>query len=401
MASCSSTALALGLALGLGCHGAGAGSGDDPGAVGAASGATAAQPAPTDASTARARPDGSATGSGSDARAATAAYRAAMKRGRVATDAKHYADAIAAFGDALAARPDDARAQSERGYARLLDGTDLEAAEADLDAAAARSKDAKLLSSIWYNRGLVEERRKQADNAVVDFYLADQLRSSPATRAKLDGKTVCPVRVDRAIIQAGSGGTIDAADWLALLHAMPLAVIDDDAPPKTAAAARAVLGASAKLPTIAIAGKVGDGRDAYLVFAHAPGLRAVQLAEDPGGRCPGSVEFATEGGSGAVVLVHGRAVDGGMTDMCETGSGELVECDGKDGETQAGEACFNGRATIYDVAIDTAAGTIISVTRPEPTVDTPATRVGVALTGSGVALTGITCDRTISWSSSP
>jgi hypothetical protein len=381
-------------ALALACHG----SGSD--AVGQASGAPATVPVHVDAAPTRVTPDGSTAGSDSDD-ARTAAYRAAMKRGRVATDAKRYADAIAAFDDALVARPNDARAQSERGYARLLDGSDLAAAEADLDAAAARTKDAKLLSSIWYNRGLVEERRKEPDNAVVDFYLADQLRSSSATRAKLDGKTVCPARIDRATVAAGSNGTIDAADWLALLHAMPLAVIDDDAPPKTAAAARDVLGASAKLPTLAVAGEAGRGRDAYVVFAHARGLRAVLLAEDAGGRCPGLVDFHIAAGSGAIVLVHGSStVEGGMTDMCRTGSDELVECSGKDDETPAGEACLGGRATISDVAIDTGTGAVIEVSRPQPTVETAATRVGVVLTGSGVALTGVTCDRTVGWTDS-
>jgi tetratricopeptide (TPR) repeat protein len=393
VASCCSRRWAV-AALALACRGGGRD------ATGAASGAPATPPAAIDAAPVQAtRSDAAMAGSGSDDPPATAAaYRAALKRGRVATDAKRYADAIAAFDDALAARPNDARAQSERGYARLLDGTDLAAAEADLDAAAARTKDAKLLSSIWFNRGLVEERRKEPDNAIVDFYLADQLRSSPATRAKLDGKTVCPARVDRPTITAGSNGTIDAADWLALLHAMPFAVIDDDAPPKTAAAARDALGASAKLPTIAVAGEAGRGRDAYLVFAHATGLRAVLLGEDAGGRCPGSVDFHIAAGSGAIALVHGSwTVEGGMTDMCRTGSDELVECSGKDGEIQTSEACLGGRATISDVAIDTRTGAVIIVSRPEPTVDTPATRVDVALTGSGVVLTGVTCDRTVAW----
>ena len=48
--------------------------------------------------------------------------------------AKKYPDAIAAFDEALAAIPSDARATSERGYARFLSGDD-KGAEKDFNAA--------------------------------------------------------------------------------------------------------------------------------------------------------------------------------------------------------------------------------------------------------------------------
>nr|HEX4318367.1 tetratricopeptide repeat protein [Kofleriaceae bacterium] len=335
-----------------------------------------------------------------------------MRRGRKATDAKHYDDAIAAFTDALAAKPEDARALGERGYARLLGAganpIDLRDAEHDLDAAAQRTHDAKLLSEVWFNRGLVEDKRDEHDNAIVDFYLANQLRPTKAAAAKLAGQTVCPVHVETSaesmLDDPERQKPLDAPTWLALLHATPFAIIDDSAPPKSDADARRALGVeSTKLPAIAIAGSVGNGRAAYLVTKRDAGLRAYPLGFDDGGRCPGMLDLSITKVAGAVVLVHGVVLpEGGMTEMCRGSDddGERFPCTGSASETEAGEACFAPAPTLHDIALDTATGKLIDVARPQPTADTPATRVTVELVGdgsAGVALSGIGCDRTVGW----
>ncbi len=140
---------------------------------------------------------GSGTGRGAGSRvtpvtaadkAADATYRAAMKRGRKATDAKTYPDAIAAFDEALKARPNEPHALAERGFAKLLAGTDLDSASGDFDHAADATKDPKLLGMIWFNRGLVDDKLGHADAALVDYYLANQLLPSKTVAAKIAGK---------------------------------------------------------------------------------------------------------------------------------------------------------------------------------------------------------------------
>ena len=373
--------------------------------------------APAEPAAAAGSASGSADAAAAAATAARVKYRDAMRRGRVATDARRYDDAVAAFTDALAARPDDARALGERGFARLLGATivDLPYAEQDLDDAAARTHDPKLLSEIWFNRGLVEDKRGEQENAVVDFFLANQLRPTTAAAARLAGKTVCPARVETST--AGLPGVadpdnrskpIDAASWLALLHAMTFAIIDDAHPPRDDADARAALGVSSKkLPAIAVAGRAGSGRAAYLVAKHGDGVRAYPLGYDDGGRCAGQLDLAIAKIAGPIVLVHGSVLpEGGMTEMCHRSAddAEPIPCTGGSGEVDAGEACFAPAATLHDLAIDTATGKVVDVSRPVPTVDTAATRVTVQLAGAGsdsgsaaVKLSGVSCDRVVTW----
>lgn len=85
-----------------------------------AAGSSAPKPAPGDANVAVADAAPAPT---PKQIAANKAYRAAMTRGRKATDAKDYDKAIAAFDEALAAKPGDARARAEQGFAYLLNGS--------------------------------------------------------------------------------------------------------------------------------------------------------------------------------------------------------------------------------------------------------------------------------------
>jgi hypothetical protein len=344
---------------------------------------------------------GSGAGSADDAeRVAQAAYRAAMRAGRKATDAKHYDEAIDAFNAALKVRPNDARAISERGFAYLLDGS-LLGAEEDLDRAAGLTKDKKLLSSIWFNRGLVEDKRHEDENAIVDFYIANQLHPTAAAQAKLDGKTVCPVHVDRVVSRGSDeferrSDPVDAPSWVALFPLLPDVVVVDGSAPKNDAAARDALRADKTLPTIAATGEAGQGRADFLVVRHDAGLRAYPLGFDDGGRCPGYTAFEIVKVAGTVVLVHGTVLaEGGMTDMCLSGSGELAECTGASGEEPHGEACFSADPRVYDIAIDTATDHRLVITRPKPAEDTKATAVNIALSGSGVAVSGLTCNLTL------
>lgn len=358
--------------------GSGAGSG-------AGSAVVPAAPPPADARAAEAKP--AAVVEDPKLRAA---YLAGMKHGRKATSAKHYAEAIAAFDEALVAKHNDPRALGERGYARLLEGKDLDEASRDLDAAANGTKDPKLLSQVWFNRGLVEEKRGNALNATAAFVIANQLRPTAAAKAKLAGKPACPVQVFAQFAPPGdTAKPVDGADIVALANAM---YHGDDVPPSAAEVWKGFgFDAAPTLPVVVRSGDI-DERFAYVVLAHGTGLRAVPVASTSGGRCPGSMSFDVAASDAKRILVHGTEMyEGGYTFMCQGAGDELIECTGKDGEVGAGTACLGGSSVIRDLVIDATTGAVIAGTS-QPEVDHPAK---VELAADHLALSGLGCERTL------
>ena len=144
-------------------------------------------------------------------RAAYAAYTSALVRGRRATIAKKWADAKAAFTDALRARPNDKRALAERGYAELLAG-DTDAARTDLEAAR-DTDDNALAAQAWFNLGLLGQDKDggASDDTLADFWFSNQLHPSAAARAKIAGRSICPVSIDPKHAAA-----THASSWLAV-----------------------------------------------------------------------------------------------------------------------------------------------------------------------------------------
>jgi hypothetical protein len=126
------------------------------------------------------------------------AYQAALGKGRLATQKQDWAAACAAFDQALAIAPEDARARAERGYARLL-ADDLDGAAKDFAAAQGHSSDKKLEAQIWYNAGLVAERRSNSEEARAAFARSFALNPTAAANGKLDGKSRCIVGTDRSL----------------------------------------------------------------------------------------------------------------------------------------------------------------------------------------------------------
>jgi hypothetical protein len=124
------------------------------------------------------------------------AYAKAIGEGRAATRAKKYDDAIVAFGRALDAVANDARALAERGYARHLKG-DEPKAEDDLERAAlvGDPKDKKLLAQIEFNLGLVCDALSASDDsyrgkATGHYRRSYELNPTPAAKTHMEG---CPV----------------------------------------------------------------------------------------------------------------------------------------------------------------------------------------------------------------
>ncbi|MDQ3365579.1 MAG: tetratricopeptide repeat protein [Myxococcota bacterium] len=376
----------LGVVVGPGCS--------SPKEAPAATGSAAARPAssatlPGDAAAEiPTKPPGDAAAV--DDPAVRDAYRAGMRKGRKATAAKRYAEAIAGFDAALVAKPNDARALGERGFARLLEGSDLAAATSDFDAAAAGTKDPKHLSTIWFNRGLTHEKRGEADQASVAFGVANLLRPTKAAAAKLAGKSACVLDIGR-MFEIEDHPPVKAADWLALARALPL---DEDAQPATAEAAlEALTDAKSEpaLPTIVTARSFAEAI-AYVVWRSGGQLFATPIGIAWGGRCPGTLAFEIASSTPTAIHVRGAEMMlGGHTYMCEDKAGELFECAGTDDEVSAGTACLGGGPTLRDLVVDRATGQITIVIeeaetgRPRPTIE---------LTANALTIRGRGCDRT-------
>lgn len=334
----------------------------------------------------------------------------AIARGRKETAAKRYPAAIAAFDEAVAVNPSDARALAERGYARLLEGRDLPAAAADLHEAAALATDKKLLSQIWFNLGLVEESTS-GDNAKTDFWMANHLAPSAAARAKLGGKPVCPVRVDRSVAQGGAAKTSYAAKtWLALSRAIAKDGADD-APKTESEAVRALVGepAAPRAPVLVTVGAAGSGREVYLVVPRGGELRATLVGDEWGGRCPGEVAFEIAAATPGLVHVRGRErEEGGYSFMCipKDGDAEPHPCSGDeiDDPAMATQSfCAGGTATARDLLYDIGTGRMIVVDRPElgDDLDAATARVVAAVEGRGLRVRGLDCDRLVGLDPAP
>jgi tetratricopeptide (TPR) repeat protein len=144
-------------------------------------------------------------------------YRSSLAAGRKATVDKNYTKAIEAFDAALAARPQDPRALSERGYARLL-ARDFTAAQDDFEQSARLTSDEKLLASIRYNEGLLAEARGDASAAQTYFARSNALNPTNAARAKLKGQSKCPAEVTKTQVRGRFVETWKAA-WANLTAA--------------------------------------------------------------------------------------------------------------------------------------------------------------------------------------
>jgi hypothetical protein len=153
------------------------------------------------------------------------AYLDALERGRGATVARRYDEAVLAFGQAVekCAGVSRARAYAERGYAQLL-ARRYEAALQDFEEASNQPSDAKLAAQVWFNRGLADEALGRAKDADLSFFRSNRLRRSKVAEERLAGKTVCPVTVDRARIDARP-----YAGWFAWWKALNDGVEHDDA----------------------------------------------------------------------------------------------------------------------------------------------------------------------------
>lgn len=267
-----------------------------------------------------------------DERHAARTYAAALDSGRTATRARRYEDAIAAFDRALVAKPGDARALSERGYARLL-AKDLARATADLDRALEGTSDPALLGPIHFNLGLVAEERGDADGARVAFARSNAIRPTKAARAKLEGRSACVAVVDRSRPKAKVHASLSAA-YAAMRATADAHVPSGAAVPATDAAivqATCEAGCDGPGPWVARL-EAGFGARGFLVVPAGGKVAVHELDEASFGVCAGErkVTLAIDG-----PIAHVRV-------ETSTLAREWVRADGEPCAAGSSEECWSG-----------------------------------------------------------
>jgi len=273
-----------------------------------------------------------------------ATYWKAMNDGRAATRAKKWEDAYAAFDRALKAMPDDARAISERGYAKLL-AKDYVGAIADLDRAVARTKDRKLLGQIYFNNGLAAEAKGDAAAARAAFARSNEYNPTPAAKKKLEGQTTCT-----AVITAEppSSPPKTYATWRSAY---------DDARKEFEdleewSSEGATLGKfcsnkwSSGAACVATLG-IGNFEGRLYVPTKAGKIAMFELAL-VGGRCGGSIEPKVVSDEGDVTHVSWKTSQGISVLLTEK-NGEMVDCGEKDLDCTS--ACGDDEITYNDLFV--------------------------------------------------
>jgi hypothetical protein len=207
-------------------------------------------------------------------------YSKHLAEGRRATKAGKYDAAAQAFSEALSAKPDDAQAYAERGYAAYL-AKNVFDAQHDLEQAAKRADDRRLRAQIFFNLGLVLEARH--DDGTSAFALSNFLNPTEAARKKLAGKDACALTVERGP-QAVERTTYP--DWLAL-HAGALEGANVEGKPTTSADAKRLLcrafGFDGAGPWV----MTDNGFHGFLVAESKSGLLVATVAKvEATGMCP-------------------------------------------------------------------------------------------------------------------
>jgi len=126
--------------------------------------------------------------------AALARYQAELERGVQATKDGDYAAADSAFGEALKVRHQDELVLAERMHERMLAGRN---AEARRDARGAWSADLTIHARIYFDLGVLAERRKDELEARDYFTKSRNVLPTPEAMSKLAGRMQCPGEITR------------------------------------------------------------------------------------------------------------------------------------------------------------------------------------------------------------
>lgn len=297
-----------------------------------------------------------------------ATYWKAMNDGRNATRAKKYDEAYAAFDKALVAMPDDARAISERGYAKLL-AKDYKGAIADLDRAVARTKDRKLLGQIYYNYGLAAEAKGDAAAAKAAFARSNEYNPTPAAKKKLDGEKACTAIITAEVSSVSKrtfGSWKEAYEETRKDHDYLDAWKSEDATLAALCSNKWSKGAAC----VAKLGQWGIFEGRLYVPTHDGKVVTFDLTV-VGGRCGGDIEPKVVSDEGDVTHVFWKATQGTSVLLADK-NGELVPCGEKDTDCTA--ACGDDEVSYADLFVSKDSGeSLLYVGREEDNGKDPLT----------------------------
>jgi len=263
-------------------------------------------------------------------------YHAALERGRRASTAKDYDAASKAFTEALTAKPNDARALGERGYAYLQAGN-LDYAESDFQQADGRTQDPNLAAQIFFNEGLLAERKGDLENAKVSYARSEQLHATAAAKKKIAALHATSCTAAFVSLAQDLKHYASWVDFWNTLGMMDRKTTDADV--------------KAGFPGMSPADckdacAVSDGEQWHLVLPAEAGLDVLR-AVDRGGfdRCGGFPQFSFER-RGTILVVTSSNDDMGIG-LCDP------KCDAE--SALCPTCCIEGPAHQYDTFIDLSA----------------------------------------------
>lgn len=304
-----------------------------------------------------------------------AELRALIEEGKKAGAKRKYDDARAALDKALVCRPDDAEVLSERGLIWYLTG-DMENANEDLALASRKTTKPALLGTIWYRRGLVDEKVFGEESAEPAYTASYWLGHHPGAMKKV-GSNACGSTASR--FHAGAMGNVTMTDTnvdklVATLEAgnAPRTGLGDDA--------------GSTFPAVFEINNGATNED-WLVAKGKTAAWAFQLASRPHVyHCWGESRF-TLSKKGSIVHAHGYASSPRVDDK-DVGGGVVQH------------GCFLGSVTAVDAYFrpDREMAIVVRSVLPgrfDEREDVPKPKV--TLTPSGVTVKGLGCDDAETW----
>ncbi len=300
-----------------------------------------------------------------------AELRTFIDEGKKAIAKRKYEDARTALDKALVCRPDDAEALSERGLAWFLSG-EISNANEDLALASRKTKKPGLLGTIWYRRGLVDEK-ELGENSGEPAYVTSYWLGHHEGAKKKVGSNACGSTSSR--FHAGAMGDVTQTDTS--LDKLVASLGPDDAE-------RTGLGPDGTGLLEVVAGGMSDN---WLVAKGKTAAWAFRLASPQQVyHCRGMSTFALSK-EGAIVHAHGHVADPRVQDL-------------DDGHGVVQHGCFLGSVTAVDAFFRPDREMAIVVRRDLPgrfdeRDDVPAPKV--TLTASGVTIKGLGCNDAETW----
>jgi hypothetical protein len=324
---------------------------------------------------------------------------AALAKGRAAVAQKKYAIAIRDFDEAVKHAPRDAQPLGERGYVKYL-SSDMTGAQTDLEAARDLGGSPKTMAAIWFNLGLVRERKADAEGARSAFATSQSISPSKAAEEKIAGLSACTAEITQ-----GGDDLQKASNWLETAALMQI----DPTPTNEKNAKDVVCIFSTTADGSGDQHGICDGPPPWIVahdhlsfFARSHILYPSQgkdskvLVDEIGmvgdwpAHCTGSSD-----GSGKIIGHYGwttRTYNGSMGVMFQEGddtSGAVNLID--NGECKCGDAPGSVDDTFYDLKTGAA---LVHVRRPiAVSADAPLVKLGVQ--GSMIRITEAGCDTSI------